>query len=470
MNSNPDLLSKFVSDCSESAFRELVDRHIDMVFGVAFRRLGGDFHLAKDATQEVFSAFAQKAPTLKPNCLSGWLHQHACFVTANIIRSEQRRKARELTANDMNASQSKEHDSWSAVLPELDEAIESLPVEEREIILLRYFSKQNFQTIGKSLAISEDAAQKRVSRILDKLRSHFSSRGIALANAGIAALLTAQGLSAAPAGFTAVVATSAITATKITTSSATIFQLFAMSPIKLASIGTVCLMAVVAPLIMQHQSNQRLRTENLRLRKELAAFAPPPSAVAKSDSPTNQMASTKFQPDTELLRLRGQVGLLKADLASRTNLPRRLRVLSPEEFENFQPTMDSDEARQILTFDSLRDVGIDSPEAAVETYAWAARQAMNTNTFAQAQKRVKEVVFIPPGATYGGFAPGGSHDPIREDNNFLKIEAVTFPTPDTATIYVQGYDHSGQRNGWRYTLVRTPDGWKVDIGLHPAVP
>jgi hypothetical protein len=59
-----ELLRRYVDDRSESAFSELVGRHMRTVYFTALRQLGGDAHLAKDVAQKVFCDLAKKAPSL----------------------------------------------------------------------------------------------------------------------------------------------------------------------------------------------------------------------------------------------------------------------------------------------------------------------------------------------------------------------------------------------------------------------
>ena len=77
------LLADYAENGSETAFRELVSRYIDLVYSTACRFLNGDAHLTEDVTQTAFADLAVKAPTLsKEILLGGWCrnrshpHQH----------------------------------------------------------------------------------------------------------------------------------------------------------------------------------------------------------------------------------------------------------------------------------------------------------------------------------------------------------------------------------------------------------
>ena len=66
MTDDAPLLSRYVRERSESAFAEIVHRHLDGVYSTALRRVGGDAHLAQDVSQKVFIALAKKAEALIP--------------------------------------------------------------------------------------------------------------------------------------------------------------------------------------------------------------------------------------------------------------------------------------------------------------------------------------------------------------------------------------------------------------------
>src|SRR5205085_488713 len=68
-----DLLRDYAEGGSESAFQELVERHVDLVFATVVRRLG-DAAAAEEITQDVFITLARKALWLRrETTLVGWL-------------------------------------------------------------------------------------------------------------------------------------------------------------------------------------------------------------------------------------------------------------------------------------------------------------------------------------------------------------------------------------------------------------
>src|SRR5436190_7661889 len=103
MTDSQPLLGEYAKTGSDAAFRELVDRYINLVYSTALRRVDGDTHRAQDICQIVFLDLARTASKLSDAVmLGGWLHRHACFVALNIIRQERRRQTREQQAVEMN--------------------------------------------------------------------------------------------------------------------------------------------------------------------------------------------------------------------------------------------------------------------------------------------------------------------------------------------------------------------------------
>ncbi len=196
-----DLLRQFAAGASAAAFDELVLRHLDPVFSAALRRVNGDHALAEDVTQTVFIDFARKAGRIPPDMPpGGWLHRHTGFVASKMIDRERRRRAREREAATMNTTphSTPADPEWSATAPLLDAAMDTLPDSDRNAIVLRFFEQKDFRSVGAALGMSDDSAQKKVSRAVEKLRGILGRRGVASTGGALASLLAVHSVQAAP--------------------------------------------------------------------------------------------------------------------------------------------------------------------------------------------------------------------------------------------------------------------------------
>src|SRR5689334_814407 len=133
-------LSQFVQEGSQAAFREVVARHVDLVYTTC-RRVVRDAHLAEDATQAVFVILAKKARTIRRNTsLVGWLHNTARYVSCNALRVAATRRRHELEAAQMPGyKRSADERANHAAEDVVDRALNRLEPQERDAILLRFF-------------------------------------------------------------------------------------------------------------------------------------------------------------------------------------------------------------------------------------------------------------------------------------------------------------------------------------------
>ena len=326
MTDDGQLLRQYTRDRSEAAFGELVARHIDLVYSVALRVAGGDSHLAQDVTQTVFLDLARKAPGLPRDAiLAGWLYRHAWFTAAKSVRTERRRKTREQTAMEMRALDDNAGSPWELIAPHLDEGLNQLSASDRNAIVLRFFKRQDFRVIGAALGVSEDAAQKRVSRALEKLRGVLSKSGATLTATALASALPAEAVVAAPAGLAISVTSTALAgAASIGTGlSLTTIKTLAMTKLQISVVGVILIAGMATPLLLQHQSLKRMREESNRLREETVSLQQQTSQMdqlaAENQRLSNLLAraggSQTPKPEQlgELLRLRGEATRLRAN-------------------------------------------------------------------------------------------------------------------------------------------------------------
>lgn len=291
---DPALLLAYVEHGSERAFAELVRRHLPHVHAGALRRVNGDRALAADVAQTVFADFARKAPGLTHLTVpGGWLHRHAGFVAGKLIDRERRRRRREQEAAAMNTLTEPDTDpAWAATAPLLDAALDTLPRADRDAIVLRFFEHRDFHSVGTALGISDDTAQKRVSRALEKLRAVLTKRGAAatgLTAAALPALLLNFAAPPAPAALAAALPGKAL-ALAAAQPAGWLAAFQRGSAWRKAAAGFTAAAAMAAvPLALQQRKLTGILAENTRAAAlpqppPAAPSAPPPSAATPSES------------------------------------------------------------------------------------------------------------------------------------------------------------------------------------------
>jgi type II secretion system protein G len=201
--SDVQLLREYAWDGCDEAFTEIVQRHTDLLYSSALRQVAAD-DLACDIVQAVFADLARKAPKLvqrltERETLTGWLYQSTRYAALALLRQERRRQIRERKAVQESESNTEPDLDWHGVESVLDQAMASLKHEERDALLLRFFKNQDLRSVGEALGISADAAQKRITRALEKIRSHLLHRGIRTTAEALSSALSLNAVQPAPA-------------------------------------------------------------------------------------------------------------------------------------------------------------------------------------------------------------------------------------------------------------------------------
>lgn len=314
MKDEATLLRNYADDGNQGAFTELVRRHVDLVYGAALRRTGGNAHLAADVAQQVFISLARNAGKLaRHTVLSAWLHTATRNFAVNLMLSEQRRQAREYVAVTLEGvcGQSIEPD-WEQVRPVLDAAIDELPEAARSTVVLRFLERRPFAEIGAALEISEDAARMRTDRALEKLRVALARRGITSPAAALGTLVAAQTIVAAPLGLANTLALGACAAAGTATAVLPGFLLFMNSKLITATISAVLAFGLGTYLKLDHAGPKPLATPL----QETATANPTPVTL--------QEENRRLQANVS--RLSGEVGALNAALAEARTPPAATRA------------------------------------------------------------------------------------------------------------------------------------------------
>ncbi len=295
VRTDQELLRDYSASRSEPAFAELVRRHVDFVYSAALRMLR-DAHQAEDVTQGVFMALAQASAQLTEHpVLSGWLHRTARNLAVKAIRTDARRRAREHEAAAMNELLSGQSDAnWEQIAPHLDAALGELDDPDRDALLLRYFERKSAREMAETLGISDEAAQKRVSRATERLREVFAKRGIAVGAGGLAVVLAANTVQSAPVGLVASISAAAAAGTAVTTATiATTATTIAMTTLQKVIVATTIAIVAGAGIYEAHKASQ-LRHQMQELRQQQAPLAAQIQQLQQErDDATNRLAGLR---------------------------------------------------------------------------------------------------------------------------------------------------------------------------------
>jgi len=317
MQSKPDaqLLREYAAEKSEQAFAEIVRRHTDLVYSAAFRQTSSP-DAAAEIAQKVFIDLARKAHSLAAGLrddasLAGWLYRATRYVTLNHLRSERRRSRRQRQIMEQLDPSSASPPDWTNVAPLLDELISDLDEPDRDALLLRFFKNQDYRAVGAALGVSDDAAQKRVSRSLEKLRTALHRRGVTATTAALSEAIAVHAVHAAPAGLSAsLISASLAGATAESGAALTLLKIMSLTKIQLG-LGAIVVAGLATLVSTQYQNLSALRADNQALRGQIASLTANAEQLSNNLARANapqQLSGDQFR---ELLRLRGEVGRLR---------------------------------------------------------------------------------------------------------------------------------------------------------------
>ena len=258
---------------------------------------------------------------MKPDTvLTAWLYQVTRRTAIDVIRRESRRQARERLAVEMAAMNTSA--DWSHIEPLLDDALETLDEPDRAAILLRFFENKSLREVGQSLGTSDDAAQKRVGRAVERLREFFSKRGVAIGASGLIVVISANAVQSAPLTLAGTISSAVLLAGTVHTSTAmTATKAIAMTLFQKTLITATVTVIVGAGVYQAHQAAQ-LRQQVQTLQQQQAPLTAHIRQLQQErDNATDQVATLTEKVakannnDLELLKLRGEVGVLRQQLS-----------------------------------------------------------------------------------------------------------------------------------------------------------
>jgi len=328
--------------------------------------------------------------------------------------------------------------------------LSELSEPDYDALVMRFSKNQDLLAVGRALGVSDDAAQKRVSRALDKLRDLLSQRGITTTATALSVLLCANAVQTAPVGLAAAISSAAALSGTTIAATATASKAIAMTTLQKTLITlTIVVAGVATPTVIQHRAQVKLRAENQSLRQQVEQLT---QLTAENERLSNGVAESKHDappqsgPPRELLRLRGEVGSLR----------RQNQELAKLLGDQSQPTASFEPSS------SWADAGNATPETAAGTFAWAIK--------------VKNMDKLADLVMFGGnqadtnvamFDLSKYLQPWMSEIESSRLLFKDNPTPDEVILWYQSKFNDGHTLVSPLTLTRSGDQWKVKIVLGP---
>ena len=168
-----ELVQRLKTTADSDAYTLVVTRYADLVYSTCYRILGNDAK-AEDVTQETFFQLFKKADSIT-DCLGGWLHRVATHRCLDLIRQDAARRRREVayvTDSEPDAN------SWSQVEPLVDQALDRLPEDLRQVLLAYYLQQKTTVQIAADIRMSQPTVSRRLAEGLEMVRTHLRDSGV----------------------------------------------------------------------------------------------------------------------------------------------------------------------------------------------------------------------------------------------------------------------------------------------------
>jgi RNA polymerase sigma-70 factor (ECF subfamily) len=188
------LLQAFVQDGETEAFSGIVRRHAGMVYGAGLRVLKDDSRAA-DVVQETFLQLLRDADRITGS-LASWLHRTAIHKAIDAMRRDERRRRREAKYAVNKVCEMHE---WERMSGHVDEAVDELDDEKRELLIQRFFEGRTMAEMAAERGISQPTISRQIESTLGQLRKKLRSRGVLVVAGVLGSLLGENAVEAAPA-------------------------------------------------------------------------------------------------------------------------------------------------------------------------------------------------------------------------------------------------------------------------------
>lgn len=174
---SPEVLFGRYREGDSAAFTELVAQMGDRLFAFIARFLGNRTE-AEDVYQNVWIKVATRAELYDPQARwETWLYTIARHACLDALRARSRRREVSWEEGEEEASRPTPDDPPEKKLEEeelglrIANAVEALPLEQREVFLLKEEGNLTFEEIGDLLGCGKETAKSRMRYALARLRN-----------------------------------------------------------------------------------------------------------------------------------------------------------------------------------------------------------------------------------------------------------------------------------------------------------
>ena len=162
------------------AFAFLVETYETSVYRLALR-MCGNAHDAEEVAQEAFVAAWKGLPAFRGESkFSSWLYQLTTNAAIDFLRREKRHRAAtpiEDEPEPVSPDTPQQALEESEVRYALQQALDTLTPEHREIFLLRQMRQLSYEEIGWLLGLEPGTVKSRLSRAKKQLRQILTQKG-----------------------------------------------------------------------------------------------------------------------------------------------------------------------------------------------------------------------------------------------------------------------------------------------------
>lgn len=177
----PDVLAARGGDLQ--AYGRLISRCRQLVSSIALA-ISRDLDASEDIAQQVFIAVWQQLPQLKePASFLPWLRQITRYQAYHQLRANDARRQAAPEDSEVLLAEFIDPDAnpelWHSRSQQaqlLQQFLDALPADSRDVLLLYYREEQSSQQVAALLGLSEAAVRKKLQRLREQLKAQWLAR------------------------------------------------------------------------------------------------------------------------------------------------------------------------------------------------------------------------------------------------------------------------------------------------------